>query len=870
MQAAKRPENETQRLTALRALSILDTPADDAFERLTQLARDLFDVPMALVSLVDEERQWFKSHPGLPICETSREVSFCAHAIAADTPLVIEDAQSDPRFADNPLVTGKPHLRFYAGHPLRPSDSLAVGTLCLISDRPRAFSTRDRQLLASLAGQVDELLRQHQMRHTLSQTTRRYEALFNESATGIVRIDLAGNVLSINPFALTMLGYTKAEVLGRNVSMLTPAAIRAEHDQFIARFLAGSAPNVIGRGREVEALHKEGHLVPVHLAVNAIHNEQNDVVEFLGILTNLSDVYDANHRMHKEQSLLKVLHQGITDYQALMSGEQLWTFLMEALRELTDSDYALIGEVMPTSTTNTLKIHAITDLSWSDESRHLMEQLRSGDMMLTNPDSLLGRVFAHGDAVITDDVYRHAKRGGFPPGHPRIDNYLGAPIFSGDKLIGMFAIANSQQTLSHSLLHWLQPFTDTCALLINLYRQLAEREQATMDLAAARDQAEQANRAKSEFLSSMSHELRTPLNAIIGFAQLLGKGRREPLSDKQKRQVGQIQKSGQHLLSLINEVLDLAKIESGHIALSIEPIAIESVIEDACSTLEANIEAAGLVLQRDPLPAPWWVAADYTRTKQVLLNLLSNAIKYNRPQGSIRIAVDQRGNDVCVRVTDAGHGIAPERQHELFEPFNRLDAEHGTIEGTGIGLAITRELVERMQGQIGVTSAPGQGATFWFTLPITEADALSETPLPMTLASAAPGQRHHLLYIEDNPTNQRLMEDIMEDFDQVRLQTVTSAELGLDLMRQSPPDLVLMDIHLPGMNGYQALDAIQKDASLRHIPVVALSANAMERDRAHGLAAGFADYRTPPLDIDQLSATLSRHVSTDAIPREAP
>jgi PAS domain S-box-containing protein len=717
---------------------------------------------------------------------------------------------------------------------------------------------------------VDELLRQHQMRHTLSQTTRRYEALFNESATGIVRIDLAGNVLSINPFALTMLGYTRAEVLGRNVSMLTPAAIRAEHDQFIARFLAGSDPNVIGRGREVEALHKEGHLVPVHLAVNAIHNEQNDVVEFLGILTNLSDVYDANHRMHKEQSLLKVLHQGITDYQALMSGEQLWTFLMEALRELTDSDYALIGEVMPTSTTNTLKIHAITDLSWSDESRHLMEQLRSGDMMLTNPNSLLGRVFAHGDVVITDDVYRHAKRGGFPPGHPRIDNYLGAPIFSGDKLIGMFAIANSQQTLSHSLLHWLQPFTDTCALLINLYRQLAEREQATMDLAAARDQAEQANRAKSEFLSSMSHELRTPLNAIIGFAQLLGKGRREPLSDKQKRQVGQIQKSGQHLLSLINEVLDLAKIESGHMALSIEPIAIESVIEDACSTLEANIEAAGLVLQREPLPAPWWVAADYTRTKQVLLNLLSNAIKYNRPQGSIRIAVDQRGNDVCVRVTDAGHGIAPERQHELFEPFNRLDAEHGTIEGTGIGLAITRELVERMQGQIGVTSAPGQGATFWFTLPITEADALSETPLPMTLASAAPGQRHHLLYIEDNPTNQRLMEDIMEDFDQVRLQTVTSAELGLDLMRQSPPDLVLMDIHLPGMNGYQALDAIQKDTSLRHIPVVALSANAMERDRAHGLAAGFADYLTKPLDIDQLSATLSRYVSTDAIPRKAP
>lgn len=874
MQAAERPENESQRLTALHALRILDTPIDDAFEQLTQLACDLFDVPTALVSLVDEERQWFKSHHGLDACETRREISFCAHAVAANTPLVIEDTGDDPRFADNPLVQGMPHIRFYAGHPLRPTGELAVGTLCLISDRPRTFSARDRQILARLAGQVDELLRQHQMRHTLSQVTRRYEALFNESATGIVRIDREGKVLGINPYALTMLGYTKQEVVGRNVSMLTPPTIRAEHDHFIARFLTGSDPKVIGRGREVEALHKEGRLVPVHLAVNAIHNEQDEVVEFLGILTNLSDVYDANHRMHKEQSLLKVLHQGITDYQALMSGEQLWSFLMEALRELTDSDYALIGEVLPTSTTNALKIHAITDLSWSDESRHLMEQLRSGDMRLTNPDSLLGRVFAHGDVVITDDVYHHAQRGGFPPGHPRIDNYLGAPIFSGDKLIGMFAIANSQQTLSQTLLDWLQPFTDTCALLINLYRQMAEREQVTRDLAAARDQAEQANKAKSEFLSSMSHELRTPLNAILGFAQLLGKGRRDPLSEKQQRQINQIEKSGQHLLSLINEVLDLAKIESGHMTLSIEPIAMEGVIDDACSTLEASIDAAGLTLQRPPLAKPWQVAADYTRTKQVLLNLLSNAIKYNRPQGSIRMTVEQQGSELCVRVTDSGYGIAPERQHELFEPFNRLDAEHGTIEGTGIGLAITRELVERMRGQIGVTSTPGQGATFWFTLPLTEASPPNESSVARTLANATANPRRlHLLYIEDNPTNQRLMEDIMEDFDQVRLQTVTSAELGLDIMRHSPPDLVLMDIHLPGMNGYQALDAIQHDPRLQHIPVVALSANAMERDRAHGLAAGFADYLTKPIDIDQLSSTLSRYVSAASVtetPRKAP
>ena len=862
MHAADLPDNESQRLAALHVLHVLDTADDEGFARLTQLACELFDVPTSLVSLVDRDRQWFKARQGLDACETNREVSFCAHAVAADAPLVVEDTHEDERFFDNPLVSGAPHIRFYAGHPLRPTQGMVVGTLCLIGPEPRPFSDRDRRLLEQLAGQVDELLRQHQMRYHLSQTNLRYQTLFNGSATGIVRIDRTGKVLSINPYALSMLGYAHHEVVGRNVSMLTPASIRDRHDGFLAHFLAGGDPRVIGRGREVDALHQQGHTLPVHLAVNAIADEKGEIVEFLGILTNLTDVHAANQRMHKEQSLLKVLHQGITDYQALMSGEQLWTFLMEALRELTDSDYALIGEVLPTDTTGALKIHAITDLSWNDESRQLMEMLRSGDMTLTNPDSLLGRVYAHGETVITDDVYGHSKRGGFPPGHPRLDNYLGAPIFSGDQLIGMFAIANSRQPLDQSLLNWLQPFTDTCALLINLYRQMAEREQVALDLATARDQAEKANRAKSDFLSSMSHELRTPLNAIIGFAQLLAKGRRDPLSEKQQRQVGQIEKSGQHLLSLINEVLDLAKIESGHMSLSIETIALDRLLEDAASTLEASIEAAGIHFQRPTLDSSWVVQADYTRTKQVLLNLLSNAIKYNRPQGSITLEVMPQAPMLRVSVTDTGKGIPAERLEELFEPFNRLDEEHGVIEGTGIGLAITRELVERMGGAIGVDSQPERGSTFWFTLPMAEKNtAEPSSAVSATLGDTASQSSYRLLYIEDNPTNQKLMEDIVDDYPHVQLQTVSSAELGLEIIRYSPPDLVLIDINLPGMSGYRALEIIRHDEQLKHLPVIALSANAMERDIARGLEAGFADYLTKPIDLDKLSATLSHYLA---------
>ncbi|SDO20320.1 GAF domain-containing protein [Vreelandella arcis] len=856
MPAPPPPENEPQRLAALRSLHVLDTPAEVAFDRLTQLARELFDVPIAIISLIDEHRQWFKSHLGFNVGQTERETSFCVHTITADAPLIVHDARLDPRFIDNPFVHGEPHIRFYAGYPLHTDDRLAVGTLCLLDSQPRSFSQQELRLMESLAGQVEELFRQHAIRHALVQTTRRYDALFNDSATGIVHIDSTGMILNINPFALALLGYAQDEVVGYNVAMLTPPEIHDQHNAFIEQFLAGGHPEVIGRGREVEAQHKAGHRVPVQLAINAIHGEHHQVVEFIGILTDLSQIHAANQRTRKEQSLLKVLHQGITDYPALMSGKQLWIFLMEALSDLTDSDYALIGEVIPSATTNALKLHAITDLSRNPEWHPFMEQLRSSDMMLTNPDSLLGRVFAYGEVVMTNNVGGDNQQGSYPPGHPQLDNYLGVPIVSGGQLIGMFAIANSRQPLNQSLLDWLQPFTDTCALLINLYRQMAEREQVMQDLAGARDQAESANQAKSEFLSSMSHELRTPLNAILGFAQLLASNTRTPLNDKQQRQVSQIEKSGQHLLSLINDVLDLAKIEAGQLTLSIEAISLVNVFDDACGTLEANAAAAGITLLCTPPDTSLRVYADYTRTKQILLNLLSNAIKYNVANGRIEIRAEHQQDVVKISVSDTGPGVDSTRFGELFEPFNRLDAEESHIEGTGIGLSITRELVEHMHGQIGVDSQPGHGATFWFTLPVSTSPVTKRPPGAGEHSALETANQDALLYIEDNPANQRLMEDIIDAMESVTLRTASSAEIGLEMMRYSIPAVVIMDLHLPGMNGYEALTRLRNTPQYNGVRVIALSANALPSDIKKGLSAGFDAYLTKPIDIAQFTDTL--------------
>jgi len=856
MPAPVPPNNEPQRLAAVHALYILDTPAEEAFDRLAQLARELFDMPIALITLLDEQRQWFKSNLGFNARQTPRDIAFCGHTIAADGPLVVPDTRLDERFKDNPLVDETPHIRFYAGYPLRPDGPLAVGTLCLLGHQPRAFSERDLRLLENLAGQAEELLRQHRMRYTLAQTTRRYEALFNESATGIVRINRDGTVLGINPFALTLLGYTRDEVVGRNVAMLTPPDLHDRHDTFIARFLAGGRPQVIGRGREVEAQHKAGHRVPVHLAVNAIDDEHHQVAEFIGILTDLSHVHAANQRIQKEQSLLKVLHQGITDYPALMSGKQLWIFLTEALSELTDSEYSLIGEVVPGDANNALKLNAVKSPMWSPESRYHIEQLLSGEIVLKNPNSLLGRVFARGEVVIDNDVNEHTQRSEFPLGQVQFDNYLGVPIFSRGQLIGMFAIANSRQPLNQALLDWLQPFTDTCVLLINLYRQMAEREQVLKDLSAARDQAEHANQAKSDFLSSMSHELRTPLNAILGFAQLLASNTRTPLNAKQQRQVRQIEKGGQHLLSLINDVLDLAKIEARQLSLSIESISLASVLDDACSTLEASADAAGITLTCTPPDASWQVHADYTRTKQVLLNLLSNAIKYNVAHGRIEVSAEHQQAHILIRVRDTGPGVDSARIEELFEPFNRLDAEHSRVEGTGIGLSITRELVTQMHGQIGVDSQPDQGATFWFTLPLATPAAAPSPREVQPDAPAATASSRTLLYIEDNPANQRLMEDIVDAMEGITLRIAPSAELGLDMLHADIPAVVLMDLHLPGMSGFEALTRLRQDPRYQTLKVIALSANALPRDIRKGLNAGFDGYLTKPIDIAQLSNTL--------------
>ena len=386
------------------------------------------------------------------------------------------------------------------------------------------------------------------------------------------------------------------------------------------------------------------------------------------------------------------------------------------------------------------------------------------------------------------------------------------------------------------------------------------RKRAESDLIAAVAAAEKANRAKTEFLSSMSHELRTPLNAILGFTQLMESGYPSPTAS-QKRNLEQILKAGWYLLELINEVLDLALIESGKVTLSREPVSLGEVMLECRAMIEPQAQKRGIGITFPRFEVPAFVSADRTRVKQVLINLLFNAIKYNRPGGSVDVVCTLRPpSSIRISVRDTGAGLAAEQVAQLFQPFNRLGKESGAEEGTGIGLMVTKRLVDLMGGAIGADSTVGVGSVFWIELGLTGAPQFVDQKAgraalaPPPVADGTPLRT--VLYVEDNPANLELVEQLVARRPDLRMLSAADGALGIEFARTCQPELILMDINLPGISGIEALKILRADPATAHIPILALSANAAARDIERGLEAGFFNYLTKPIKVDQFMDAL--------------
>ena len=398
-------------------------------------------------------------------------------------------------------------------------------------------------------------------------------------------------------------------------------------------------------------------------------------------------------------------------------------------------------------------------------------------------------------------------------------------------------------------------------LEVRVHERTVQLEMTNGELAMAMEEARSANYAKSAFLSSMSHELRTPLNAILGFAQILSSDRLPSTLAQKKEFAGHILKSGRHLLTLINEILDLAKVESGTVSLSLEPVALDAILQE-CRDMIAPLASQRGIGMTFPDACPLNVLADRTRLKQILLNLLSNALKYNREHGAVSIdCAPQPGGRARISVRDTGVGLDAEQVALLFQPFNRLGQEGGTEEGSGIGLVVTKRLVELMDGHIGVSSEAGVGSTFWIELRL--ADRLPDPAPPALprpdlagalLDNSAPVT---LLYVEDNPANLTLVEEIVRYCPQLRLLTAKDGRLGVDMALTHMPQLILMDINLPHINGTDALKLLRADPRTAHIPVIALTANAMPGEVERSMALGFYRYLTKPINLEEFTEAIN-------------
>ncbi|AFY75480.1 signal transduction histidine kinase (plasmid) [Synechococcus sp. PCC 7502] len=999
------PTNENDRLAELNRYNILDTLPEQEYDDITNLASKVCGTPIALISFVDRDRQWFKSRVGLDETETPREISFCGHVVFDNEILNVPDATKDLRFADHPSVTESPNIRFYLGIPLKSPDNYTLGTLCVVDYQPRELTPEHISQLESLSRLV---ISQLELRRN-EQTSRLLNSVVESSHDPIITKTLDGIVTSLNPAAVRVFGYSTDDIVGKSILLMIPPDRQEEETMIIARLRQGERIEHF----ETIRLCKDGSTRDVSLTISPLMDEKGKVI---GISKILRDITEHKRWEEQKQRLTERLtlalesgaigcwewdiSQNIIDCDDRMyemygisketDSHQLFEILVNAIHHEDRSDTLTLLEqaslglaeydcefrvIHPDRSIHFIKAYGKLvrddqcnpkcmiginfDISDRKEAEAKLSQLVTqkealffitqsilqvldiphilnitvnkireildldrvaiyrfqpdwgGEFIVESVDDAWVKLIENGVHKTWDDTYLQETRGGrfrkhecmvvpdiyqadFSPCYleilerMQVKAYMITPIFINETLWGLLGLYKNVQPYAWQSwqIELLEQTEKQVAIGIhqaNLYEQvqseLAIRKQTEIQLLKVNDELLSATKLKDEFLANMSHELRTPLNSILGLSEGLHEQLLGTLNEKQLNAIGTVASSGEHLLSLINDILDLSKITSGMMKLDISPVSVKNLCNSSLAFIKQQAFNKRIQVSCNIPPHINKINVEERRMKQVLINLLTNAVKFTPNEGQIRLLVadgsggtwqgeaiiPQRIRDInspmiVFQVVDTGIGIAAKDLPRLFQPFVQVDsALNRQYEGTGLGLALVKQIVELHGGQIMAESEVGKGSRFTVALPYQRSESSAPESEPTVTTSPPlvvnPENAPLILLAEDNDVNIQTFTSYLTAIN-YRVIIAKNGEAAVSMAKANSADIILMDIQMPGMDGFEATKQIRLDPNLINTPIIAITALAMEGDRERCLAAGMNGYMSKPLKLKQLATQI--------------